>query len=287
MIIKHDQVQGSGVTLHVASSGTGALVVLLHGFPECWYSWHRQIPALAEAGFKVLAPDLRGYNLSDKPRGVDSYHVSHVIDDVAEVVRAHGGERAHIVGHDWGGIIAWCFAARYPHLVNKLVILNAPHMGVYREIIGRSKQLLKSWYVLLFALPWIPEWRLSRKNYAAVRRMFKKMPVRPDAFSEEDIDYLVEAISRPGALTAALNYYRCGVRRRGAMQIARTAYTDAETLIIWGEQDMALGLELLEGNEKYAPNLKIHRISDAGHWVQNEAADEVNAVLVKFLSEAT
>lgn len=280
----HSRVPGSGITLHSVSCGEGPQVVLLHGFPECWYSWHHQLQALAAAGFRVTALDLRGYNLSDKPGGVSQYHVNYLVDDIAEVIRNTGtNERAHIVGHDWGGILAWIFASRYPQLTNKLVIMNAPHPGVYREQLWRSTQAFRSWYVLLFTLPQVAEWKLSANNYAAIRKMFKKMPVKENAFSDQDVDVLIGAISQPGALTAALNYYRCGVLDRSGMNMARYARTEAPTLIIWGEKDTALGIELLNGNEQFAPNLQIHRIPEAGHWVQNEAPEEVNAVLSSFL----
>lgn len=285
-LIKHCQMRGAGVDLHVAVSGEGQPVVLLHGFPECWYAWHHQIPALVASGYKVLAPDLRGYNLSEKPQLISSYSIDYLVDDVAELLRSNGSStRAHIVGHDWGGIIAWFFAWRYPHLIDKLVIMNAPHPAVFHDQVWKTNQWMKSWYVLLFSLPLVAEWRLSRDNFKLLRQMFKNSPWRTDAFSEGDIDVLIDAIAQPDALTSALNYYRCGVRDSNIRSQASSVRTDAQTLIIWGLQDIALGMQLLEGNEKYAPNLQVERIADAGHWVQNEAPTEVNTALIRFLSQ--
>jgi pimeloyl-ACP methyl ester carboxylesterase len=282
MNVEHIRVQGDGVELHVAHAGEGPPVILLHGFPENWKSWHHQIMALSEVGFSVWAPDLRGYNRSEKPAGREAYHLRHLIEDVAAIVRATGQARTHIVGHDWGGIIAWTFAGRFPELVDKLVILNAPHMQLYMERVFHFPQILRSWYVLFFQLPHLPELLISAGNFLIIRTMFRYGPARRAAFSNPAIDEYVEALSKPGALTAALNYYRENLGS-DAMTLARSARTEAETLVIWGERDLALGIELLEGLDAMAPHVQTHRIPDAGHWVQNEAPEEVNQVLLAFL----
>lgn len=266
----------------MARAGAGPAVILLHGFPEFWYSWRHQITALAEAGFSAAAPDLRGYNLSDKPSGLDAYRLEHLVSDVAAVAASTGQPRVHVVGHDWGGVIAWTFASRYPELVDRLVIMNAPHLGRFMELVGRPPQIFRSWYVLLFQLPRLPERLLAARNYAAVRSLLRRKPAVAGTFSRDDVARYVEAIARPGALTAALNYYRA-LRLPHASAIARHARTEAETLVIWGDRDQALTTRLLEGIERYAPRLRIHRIPYASHWVQSEAAREVNEVLVEFL----
>ena len=195
------------MSLHVVRAGDGPAVVLLHGFPEFWYSWRHQIGALVDAGFSVAAPDLRGYNLSDRPTDVSAYDLRLLVDDAAAVIRATGHARAHIVGHDWGGIIAWTLAGAHPELVDKLVIVNAPHMRLYLDAVRRSPlQALRSWYVLFFRLPALPEGALAARDYAVIRRMFRTGPTRRGAFSDADIDRYVEAIRRPGALAAGLNY---------------------------------------------------------------------------------
>lgn len=282
-MIRHERVPGDGVQLHVARAGAGPAVILLHGFPENWRSWTHQIDALASAGFSVLAPDLRGYNESDRPPQRSAYHLRHLIADVAALVRASGAARAHLVGHDWGGILAWSFAGRHPELLDKLVILNAPHLRLYREKVRQpSRQTLRAWYLLLFRMPGLSEWALAARDFGAIRDMFRRMPKQP-AFTDAEIDEYVAALARPGALTAALNWYRENLASAEALQMAASAYVRAETLVIWGEHDPGLGVELLEGLERVAPRVRVHRVPYASHWVQNEAPDEVNRVLLDFL----
>jgi pimeloyl-ACP methyl ester carboxylesterase len=281
--LRHERILCDGVSLYVARAGHGPPVILLHGFPEDWRSWKHQIPALASAGFSVLAPDLRGYHKSDRPAHRAAYHLKHLVADTVALVRATGQPRAHIVGHDWGGIVAWTFAGAHPELIDRLVILNAPHLDIYLTYVGRpSRQWLRSWYAPLFRLPRLPEWALSARNFHVLRDMFGRRPEQP-AFSREDIDGYIDALSQPGALTAALNWYRENAAP-DAVQLARSARVAAPTLVIWGERDPTLGVELLNGLERVAPLVRIHRIAHASHWVQNEAPDEVNRVMIDFLS---
>jgi len=274
----------NGVRLHYVEAGAGPLVVLLHGFPEFWYSWRHQIPALAAAGFRVLAPDQRGYNESDKPAGVDAYRVEALTADVAGLIRHVGEARAAVVGHDWGGVLAWYLPVQYPELVDRLVVLNAPHPLAYLRELRRGGQLLRSWYVLFFQLPGLPERLIRAGDFAAVRRMLRRQPVRPDAFTEEDVERYRVALARPGALTAALNYYRAAVRGGGLRRAARKMRPiPVPTLLLWGEQDPALSVRLTEGLEAWVPDLRVERIADASHWVQNDAPERVNQALVNFL----
>jgi pimeloyl-ACP methyl ester carboxylesterase len=281
--VRHERIRGDGVDLHVAIAGDGPPVILLHGFPENWRSWRRQFAALVAAGFSVWAPDMRGYNESERPRERDAYHLTHLVADVAAIVRATGQARAHIGGHDWGGLVAWTFAARHPDLVHRLVILNAPPVDIYLDKVRRPPQMFRSWYVLLFLVPHLAEWTLSARRYYALRRMFSRGPAQRGAFSEADIQQYVEALSAPGALTAALNYYRANAGPNG-LASTRGLQITAETLVIWGDRDPALGTEVLDGIERVAPGSRVHHIASAGHWVQNEAPAEVNRVLVEFLS---
>ena len=281
------RVEGAGgVTLHVTRAGDphAPAVVLLHGFPEDARTWRRQIPPLVSAGFQVLAPDLRGYHRSDRPGERAAYHLRHLVADVAAVVRASGQSKAHVAGHDWGGIIAWTFAGRRPDLLDRLVILNAPHMGVYTAKMWRTSQWFRSWYVGFFQIPRLPERAVSAWNFRALRRAFGRTSARPGAYTAEEIDAYVAAMSRPGATKAAIDYYRANTRP-DALGLARSARTNARTLVIWGERDPALSIRLLDGLERFAPNLRLHRIPDAGHWVHREATDEVNRVLPEFLTQ--
>ena len=283
--LRHARVTGDGIDLHVVVAGEGPPIILLHGFPENWRSWRRQIPVLAARGFSVWVPDMRGYNLSGRPLEQNAYQLDHLVADVAELIRATGRPRAHIVGHDWGGIIAWTFADKHPELVDRLIILNAPHLKIYAQEVRHPRQMFKSWYMLFFLLPRLPELALSANNFKAVRDMFKLRPARKGAFSDKDIEAYIEALSQPGALTAALNYYRANLTIANMRKIALSAPINAETLVIWGELDPALGIQLLEGLERVAPRLRIHRIQDSSHWIQNEAPDEVNRVMIDFLSD--
>jgi pimeloyl-ACP methyl ester carboxylesterase len=280
----HHEARVNGVRLHYVEAGAGPLVVLLHGFPEFWYSWRWQIPALAEAGFRVLAPDLRGYNLSEKPGGVQSYRIDALTADVIGLIRHAGARRASIAGHDWGGAIAWTLAMRQPEVVEKLIILNAPHPAAFVRELRTWPQRLKSWYILFFQLPRVPEGYLRAGNYAALTQVFRRDPVRADSFTDEDIQKYKQAIGRPGALTAALNYYRAAFRSLMRGEAGNTHRIDVPTLLLWGEQDRYLGLGLTQGLEQWVSNLRVERIAEASHWVQMDARERVNQLMVEFLT---
>ena len=239
---EHHEEIVNGIRLHWVEQGSGPLVVLLHGFPEFWYSWRHQIPALA-GHFRVVAPDLRGYNLSEKPaRG---YDVETLTNDVRALVEHLGEERAVIVGHDWGGAIAWAYAVLYPDAIDRLVVMNAPHPARFLEVVRRPRQMLRSWYMLFFQLPVLPELALGANRSWLIAQALRSSAVNKEAFSDEDLDRFREAMSRPGALTGALNYYRGLVR--GAVRVrdlSREAFVRCPTLLLWGEQDVALGKEL-------------------------------------------
>ncbi|HEY7974364.1 MAG TPA: alpha/beta hydrolase [Ktedonobacterales bacterium] len=272
----------NGVRLHYVAAGErGPLVLLLHGFPEFWYSWRWQIAPLA-ARFRVVAPDLRGYNLSEKPR--TGYDIRTLYRDVAGLIAAFDAPDAHIVGHDWGGVIAWALAIRQPQLVRKLVILNAPHPGTFMRELRHARQLRRSWYAALFQLPWLPERLLARDDYAAIRAICHAANRRAVIFTPEDIERYVAAIARPGALTAALNYYR-QLLRGGLGALGPLRRIDAPTLVLWGERDPALGVELLDGLERWVADLRIQRFPDARHWLSQERPDDVTQALLAFLGE--
>ncbi len=275
---------GGGVRLHYVEAGEGPLVVLLHGFPEFWYSWRRQIPALAQAGFHVVAPDMRGYNLSDKPKGWRAYDTDLLADDVAGLVRHFGEQRAHIVGHDWGAAVAYALAMRHPHVVRRLAILNVPHPARMLEAFRTSRQLRKSWYMFFFQLPWLPEHLMAREEYSFAKRSLRAGS--KGSFSDEDLERYVRAWSQPGALTGMVNYYRAALRRSPRGAIARMTPIEAQTLVIWGERDRYLGSELAEPAREWVPNVRVERIPEATHWVQHEAAERVNELLLGFLDSA-
>ena len=282
--VEHRYADLGEVRLHYAEAGEGPLVVLLHGFPEFWYSWRFQIPALAEAGFRVVAPDMRGYNLSDKPRGVKNYRAELLGQDVVRLIRACGEERAAVVGHDWGAAVAWIAAMHHPKRVEKLAILNVPHP--YRFLCGLRtlRQLRKSWYVFFFQIPWLPEVAVRAGNFASLRAIFRKDPVRAGVFSSQDIERYVGAMARPGALTATMNYYRALFRQTPARVRGQVRRVEMPVLVIWGERDRYLDAELAEPDRNWVPNVRVERLPDASHWVQLDQPEEVNALLLEFLS---
>ncbi len=279
----------NGIRLHWVEQGEGPLVVLLHGFPEFWYAWRHQLPALAAAGFRAVAPDLRGYNLSDKPRGVRAYRIEALLGDLEGLIALLAGEqgetRAHVVGHDWGGAFAWFAPLFFPERLHSLTLLNAPHpLAFRRELRTSAAQRKRSSYVFLFQLPWIPERRIRAGNFAVVEKMLRRDPVTPGAFSDEDVRLYKEALARPGALTAAVNYYRAALRFPPRVR-GRTWPKNLRTLLVWGERDRYLGPGLLEGLDRWVPNLAIERIPEASHWVQADAPETVNEILIRFLTE--
>jgi len=283
---QHRDIITNGIRMHYVTQGTGPLVVLLHGFPEFWYSWRHQIPFLAEHGYTVVAPDLRGYNDTDKPR--TGYSVSTLLRDIVGLIKGLGQEKAIIVGHDWGGALAWTFAQRYPQMTERLVVLNAPHPRAFMRELRTAKQLRKSWYIFSFQIPWLPEFILGRGHAAMIGKMLYASAVQKSAFPQDVLAHYRDAMSKPGALRAAINYYRATFRKSlGVGGVSKAATTiSAPTLLIWGDQDIALGIELTRGLELWVPNLQIRHLPDSGHWVQQEKPDTVNALLLGFLKGA-
>jgi pimeloyl-ACP methyl ester carboxylesterase len=281
--LAHREAAVNGVRLHYVEAGDGPPVVLLHGFPQFWHTWRHQVPALAAAGFRALAPDQRGYNLSDKPPAIDDYRVENLAADVAGLIRHTGHARAAVVGHDWGGAVAWAVAIRHPELVERLVILNSPHPAAFARELRTAAQLARSWYVFFFQLPWLPEWTIRRGNFAGLERVLRRDPVRPETFTDEDIRLYKEALARPGALTAALNWYRALGRR--ANRPTGPRLVRAPTLLIWGERDRYLGRRLSEGLEPWVPDLRVERMPDASHWVPEEWPERVNGLMIDFLRD--
>jgi pimeloyl-ACP methyl ester carboxylesterase len=277
----------NGIRLHWVEQGEGPIVVLLHGFPEFWYAWRHQIPALAAAGFRAVAPDLRGYNLSEKPRGVKAYRIEALLGDLQGLIALVGAEqgdaRAHVVGHDWGGAFAWYAPLFLPERLFSLALLNAPHpLAFRRELRANPSQRKKSSYVFFFQLPWLPERRIRTGNYALLAKMLRRDPVARGAFTDEDIRLYKEALARPGALTAAVNWYRAALRYPPRVR-GRKWPEGLETLVVWGERDRYLGPGLLEGLDRWVPDLTVERIPEASHWVQADAPTRVNDLLVAFL----
>jgi pimeloyl-ACP methyl ester carboxylesterase len=284
-------VDANGLRFHVstceppgAAADGGRLALFLHGFPECAYSWRHQLPRLARLGWRAWAPDLRGYGASDRPPRVQDYAIERLLGDVAGLIDAAGAKETLLVGHDWGGLVAWYFAMRRPRPLARLCVMNLPHPACMERAFRSGPQLLRSWYALFFQLPWLPERLLAANDYRAVREAFRGMAVDRSRFPDEVLDVYRDQAARPGALTAMLNYYRA-LLRGGSRRQRALGYPTLEipTLLLWGEQDRALGVETTYGTDRYVADLTLRYLPGVSHWVQQEAPEAVNAMLEAWL----
>lgn len=278
---QHDYITTNGVNLHYVTQGSGPLMLMLHGFPEFWYSWRYQIPEFA-SDFKVVAPDLRGYNDSDKPESQSAYAINELVRDVEGIVRGLGYEKCVLVAHDWGAAIAWSFAYAYPQMLERLIIMNCPHPAKFSEGLRTPQQLLRSWYMFFFQLPVIPELFLQSQDYQFIENAFKGMAIKKSAFTTEDINAFKDAAAKRGALTAMINYYRNIFS--SSMFNQNWSILEIPTLMIWGEEDTALGKELTYGTEAYVRDFQIKYIPNCSHWVQQEQPELVNQYMQEFLT---
>ena len=283
--IRVRQVATNGIHLSVAEAGPedGPLVVLLHGFPEHWYGWRHQIDPLAQAGYRVIVPDQRGYGASDKPRGVGSYRLDLLVDDVVGLVAAVGRDQARIVGHDWGGIVAWAAIERHPDRFTRAVILNAPHPAVLQQALRKDfGQIRRSWYVFAFQIPGLPEFLLRRNGFRALERSLLATS-RPGAFDHADLELAKTAWGRPGALRAMIHWYRAALRT--ALSPLPDPPITVPTLILWGVQDQFLGPGLARTSYAQCQNAAIEWFADATHWLAHECPERVNPLILGFLDE--
>jgi pimeloyl-ACP methyl ester carboxylesterase len=272
------------VRLHYVEAGEGPLVVLLHGFPEFWFGWRRQIVPLAEAGFRVVAPDMRGYNLSSRPSGRRAYGAQQLAADIRGLIAELGVESAMLVGHDWGGTVAWTTAMNYPEIVQRLAILNAAHPRRLRKGLQDPRQLRKSWYFFFFALPDLPE-RVVRDRHWRFFKRFLRDASPP--YTDKELDRYVEAWSQPGAAAGMIDYYRASVHESGKQAEAAIRTISAPTIVIWGQRDRYLGANLAEPDRADVPNLdRVVRVPDASHWVHHDQAETVTGLLIEFFGPA-
>ena len=277
----HRLITANGIQLHYVTQGEGPLMLFLHGFPEFWYSWRGQIPEFAK-DHKVVALDLRGYNDSDKPEGLAAYQMMELVKDVEGVMRGLGYDRCILAGHDWGGAIAWSFAYTYPTLLDRLIVLNLPHPAKFVEGLRMPQQWMRSWYILFFQLPWLPEFLLQVGDYQSIEKIFRGMAIDKSAFTDADITAFKTAAAKRGALTAMLNYYRAIFNPK---RLEPTwDILEVPTLLIWGENDAALGKELTYGTETYVRDFHLRYIPNCSHWVQQEQPQLVNQYIREFLT---
>ena len=275
--------QNGSITLRAVVSGPkhGPVVVLLHGFPEFWYGWHRQIEPLAAAGFRVVVPDQRGYNLSSKPRGVASYALPELVSDVIAIADQLGQQKIYLAGHDWGAAVAWSAALLHPERIAKLAILNVPHPSVMRRYVyTRLPQMLRSWYIFFFQIPRLPEALFSALRFRMARNALLGSS-RPGTFSSDDVEQYLAAWSQPGAVTAMINWYRAAVRYRVPFP-DRTVRVP--TRILWGERDRFLLPEMAHESLRYCANGELFTFAEASHWLQHEEPEKVSQQLVEFFS---
>lgn len=295
--IRQRYVQANGLDLELAEAGdpkSRRLALCLHGFPELNYSWRFQMPLLAEKGWRIWAANSRGYGNSSRPEGVRAYGLDHLTADVTALIEAAAAEspveEVMLIAHDWGAIIAWAWAILHGQgKINapftRLVIMNVPHPKVMARELRRWEQLKKSWYVFFFQLPGLPERYMAANDAAGVRRAFAGMAVDKSRFGKDVLDVYARAAQQPGAMTAMVNYYRALMRHRDAVDLG-DAMVKVPTLMVWGEEDTALGLGCTIGTEQWVPGLKLHRLPMVSHWVQQEAPEKVNAILGEWLERS-
>ncbi|MBK9123255.1 MAG: alpha/beta hydrolase [Chloroflexi bacterium] len=283
--IEHHRVNVNDVALHVITAGPddGEPVVLLHGFPEFWYGWRKQIPALATAGYRVIVPDQRGFNLSDKPAGITNYAMSAATSDVTGILDHFGHAQTNVVGHDFGAAVAWSLGLVQPDRVHRLAILNVPHPIVFvRTLRSSVKQMVRSWYMFFFQLPRLPEALLSARSFSAMETQLHGS-ARPGTFTEQDMAQYRRAWGQPGALTSMINWYRATIRS-GVPALDSVRLT-MPVLVIWGAMDRFLVAEMARQSVELCDDGRLVLIDDATHWVQHEEPERVNSLLLEFLAK--
>jgi pimeloyl-ACP methyl ester carboxylesterase len=286
MAIATRRIQANGFDFAVDEAGEGdRLALCLHGFPENRFSWRYQLPLLTQMGYRAWAPDLRGYGETEpKPQDVASYRVERLMEDVAALIDASGAREVTLIGHDWGAGLAWTFAANRVRPLKRLVIMNVPHPGVFAEHLRRSpRQMLRSWYMAFFQIPGLPERTMTADGARAIRRAFLGMAVDKSNFTSDVLDRYAADARRPGAMTGMINWYRAAAQSLGKLA-GPWPRIETPTLVIWGEADAALGVELLDGTEAHVRDLTVKRLPNVSHWVQQEAPEAVNAILSGWLA---
>ena len=273
----------NGIQLHTVMAGpqSGPPVVLLHGFPETWRCWIRQLPALVSAGCRVIIPDQRGYNLSDKPEGIKNYRMSELTNDILGLIDALDYEKVNLVGHDWGGAVAWSLGMWKPERLHRLAILNSPHPAVIKRFLRRDlEQLRRSWYIFFFQLPWLPEAGMRAQDWRGMIKALKDSG-KSNTFTDEDFRKYKESWSQPGAITAMINWYRAAARYQ--LTITDDGCVSVPTLMMWGMKDFALTHRLARPSMDYCEDGRLLFFPEATHWVQRDEADEVSRHLMELV----
>jgi len=284
--LSYRMIRVNDVELQVSVTNEGGhrgLALLLHGFPELAFSWRYQIAALADAGYEVWAPNLRGYGESSKPHEVAAYSIDHLLEDIAALIDTSGRDEVLLIGHDWGAVQAWMFAIRQVRPIDRLVIMNVPHPACMGRELRKFRQLMKSWYIFFFQIPWLPEAVLRARGARAVGDAFTNMAVDKTRFPAEVTDVFREAALRPGAMRSMINYYRAAFRGGRKTASEELPPIQTPTLMIWGLEDSALSKETTDGTEEHVEDLTMRFLPGVSHWVQQEAPEIVNAMLLAWL----
>lgn len=281
------RVAANRINFEIAAMGQGdRLALCLHGFPEHAYSWRYQMPLLARLGYRVWAPNLRGYGGTDSPPDIDAYRPRTLVGDVIELIRASGAKEVLLMGHDWGGALAWNLALLTTGLIHRLIILNLPHPACFVRELRRPIQMAKSWYMLFFQLPWLPEFLLSRYQGRMIAEGIRRTSRHPARFPDEVLEIYRQNAARPGGLRAMINWYRAAFRYgelgrlwNGSLRTIRTP-----TLFLWGDRDVALSIRTTRGTEKYVSDLTFRVFPGVSHWIQQEAPEAVNAMIEAWIN---
>jgi epoxide hydrolase 4 len=283
------RVAANGISFEVAAMGQGdRLALCLHGFPEHAYSWRHQMPLLASLGYRVWAPNLRGYGATDSPSEVTAYKTRTLVEDVIALIKASGAKEVLLMAHDWGGALAWSVALIAPELIQRLVILNLPHPACFARELRRPVQLAKSWYIFFFQIPGLPEFLLGLGDGRVIANTIRRTSRNPARFPDEAIEVYRQNAARPGGLTAMINWYRAALRYGGLgrMRKATIPTIKIPTLFLWGDADVALSIRTTRGTEKYVSDLTFRVFYGVSHWIQQEAPDAVNGMIEAWLSGA-
>jgi pimeloyl-ACP methyl ester carboxylesterase len=281
--LRHTTIRTNGVNLHVVQAGAedAPLVILLHGFPDFWYGWRKQIPYLVEQGYRVWIPDQRGYNLSDKPEAVAAYTLDQTSDDVRGLIEAAGVEKAYVIGHDWGAGVTWRFGQRYPQYIHKMITLNTPHNSVFRKYMRtHGQQFRRSWYMFYFQLPFLPQWTISAMNWKPFANTVKNS-ANPGSFTDADLTEYRQAWAKTGDGSSMIAWYRAAMQVR--VQKLPSPRITVPTLLIWGVNDIALEREMADLSMDLCDDGRVTYLEDASHWVHLDAPDRVNTLIGDFL----
>jgi len=284
MDLRERYIETNGIKLHVMESGPadGPMILFLHGFPEFWYAWRKQIGYFAQKGYLVVAPDQRGYNLSDKPEGVAAYKIDELAKDIIGLIDAYGREQVFLVGHDWGASVSWWVALKYPERIKKLVILNVPHPKVMaKHVFTDTEQMKKSWYIFYFQIPGAVEHLASSQNYEWVIQLITTS-ANPGAFTSQELEEYRKAFSQPGAFSAMVNWYRAMVQTK--QEPLKSFDVTMPMILMWGEDDVAMLTQLADESMPFCKQGRLIKMPGVSHWIQHEQAEKVNALIEELIT---